>query len=169
MKPLTTFHLTLRHRLFIGICIGLFFFGGGNDVLALDVNRNGISDVWDRIYPTAAANLTQDPDGDGYTSRQEGEQGTNPFDASDQFGRTTFTRSVSGDTVNLSWRSLFGRFYGIQESEDLLNWQFRAYAYGAPGVLTTQVIVTNTAARKFFRVVSYPQYDYDADSDERIP
>ena len=121
MTLFATFYLTHRHRFLIGICLGSYFFGGGNAVLALDVNRNGISDVWDRIYPTAAANLTQDPDGDGYTSRQEGEQGTNPFDASDHFGRTTFTRSLSGDTASLSWRSLFGRSYGIQESEDLLN------------------------------------------------
>jgi hypothetical protein len=35
----------------------------------IDTNNNGVSDVWERIYPTAAANLSRDHDG---------KQGTNP-------------------------------------------------------------------------------------------
>jgi hypothetical protein len=170
MKPPSTSrsshcHRPIQYRLLIGLCLGSFLLGNGSHAKPLDLNQNLISDVWERIYPTAAANLTQDPDGDGYASRQEGEQGTNPFDANDYFGKTSFIRSVSGNTDILSWKSIPERYYIVEESEDLLIWQYRSSIYGAPGAITTQEIVPSTASRKFFRVISYPEYDYDTDAD----
>ncbi len=34
----------------------------------IDTNNNGVSDVWERTYPTAAANLSRDHDGDSLVS-----------------------------------------------------------------------------------------------------
>jgi Bacterial TSP3 repeat len=170
MKTLAAFYPAHRprlapHRFLICLYLSFFFFGNESHVLALDLNHNLISDVWERIYPTAAANLNQDPDGDGCTSRQEGEQGTNPFDASDYFGITSFTRSVYGSSVNFSWKSIPGRYYEVEESENLLTWQFGGYEQRASGAVTTWEIVPGTASHKFFRVISYPQSDFDADRD----
>lgn len=63
---------------------------------ALDANGNGISDVWEYLYPAAAANLANDDDGDGCTNGEEGRSWTNPGASASFFKPTAF--SAGGGT-----------------------------------------------------------------------
>ena len=47
----------------------------------IDLNGNGISDVWERTYNANGVNPNSDPDGDGFSNLQEAIAGTNPFDS----------------------------------------------------------------------------------------
>src|SRR5215467_1633635 len=47
----------------------------------LDLNGNGISDVWELVYNVEISNPDLDSDGDGVSDRMEAIAGTNPYDA----------------------------------------------------------------------------------------
>src|ERR1017187_847597 len=47
----------------------------------IDLNGNGISDVWEWLYNAPNINPNTDPDGDGFSNLQEATAGTNPFDS----------------------------------------------------------------------------------------
>jgi len=44
----------------------------------IDLNGNGISDVWEWVYGANNVNPNADPDGDGFSNLQEAIAGTNP-------------------------------------------------------------------------------------------
>ena len=45
----------------------------------IDLNGNGMSDVWEAVYNANGINPNADPDGDGFSNLQEAVAGTNPF------------------------------------------------------------------------------------------
>lgn len=133
---------------------------------ALDLNSNGMSDVWERVYSVSDPVL--DPDGDGQDNLKEAEAGTNPNDPNDSFKTTGFSISNDGTYASLTWRSAEGRYYEVEESADLMSWNYAEYAQGEYEALGTSVTLYREFAshpRIFFRVRGYPEYDYDEDRD----
>src|SRR6266567_3410271 len=47
----------------------------------VDLNGNGMSDIWELIYGAAGLDPKGDADGDGASNLQEAIAGTNPFDS----------------------------------------------------------------------------------------
>jgi len=47
----------------------------------VDLNGNGMSDVWEWVYSAYGINPNSDSDGDGFSNLQEVIAGTNPFDS----------------------------------------------------------------------------------------
>ena len=47
----------------------------------VDLNGNGMSDVWEWVYSAYGINPNSDSDGDGFSNLQEAIAGTNPFDS----------------------------------------------------------------------------------------
>jgi hypothetical protein len=126
----------------------------------LDLNGNGMSDVWEQIYwPVHSPD--NDPDGDGVINKLEAIAGTNPRDTNSLPKISLVTRSTNTCSVTM-WGAL-GKQYQLQSVQDLAssNWVTEATM-----VARTSTIVTLTAAAdvtaKFFRV-SISDVDTDGD------
>ena len=82
-----------------------------------DSDGNGLGDEWERKYflQTSGTDPMADPDGDGYTNRDEYYMGTNPIDPNSPFEYQDF--EVSGVEITLGWKGKRGRQYQIYEAE----------------------------------------------------
>lgn len=135
---------------------------------AIDLDGDGMSDVWQRVHNIATGDTTTDIDGDGRSNAKEAEAGTNPRDPNDYFRTFDFTVSPTLDEVSLSWRSVEERYYEIEQSTDLVSWNYVSYGYGDYDQTTTSTafsLYPPGQSKMFFRVQGYPQYDYDYDGD----
>lgn len=67
-------------RVFLFIVIGgLLSVGVRGPAQSIDLNHNGISDVWEWMYNAYGINPNTDPDDDGFVNSQEAIAGTDPF------------------------------------------------------------------------------------------
>lgn len=129
----------------------------------LDLDSNGLGDVWEAKFQPAAFVLAQDDDGDGRTSREEFEAGTDPLRADDVFSVRDIT-ALGGNLV-LKWSSQGGKRYQIQSTENPGipgSWQTLAGQHvGNDGDLTVST-PRPTSGKAFFRVIVA---DIDSDGD----
>ena len=127
----------------------------------VDLNTNGMSDVWEQIYGASALPPAADADGDGVSNLQEALAGTSPFNTN-SFPKIS-TSVLAGTNFIVSLACELGKQYQLQSvaTLDSTNW-----------VVETNVIVrsgtnlTLTAAAgvngKFFRTAVS---DVDSDGD----
>jgi len=129
----------------------------------LDLDSNGLGDVWEAKFQPAAFVLAQDVDGDGRTNREEFEAGTDPLRADDVFAVRDIT-ALGGNLV-LKWSSQAGKRYQIQSTENPGipgSWQTLAGQHvGNDGDLTVST-PRPTSGKAFFRVIVA---DIDSDGD----
>ncbi|MBK8475707.1 MAG: hypothetical protein IPL39_05190 [Opitutaceae bacterium] len=138
----------------------------GNPALhaIVDLDHDGISDVWRTAFPAAGA-PTADPDGDGATNLDESVAGTSPFSAASALAAAPETDG-SGNLV-LHWAGLRGKRYQIESSTDFATWtpQGTALQPAVDGPLTPIVRPAGSAgadSRRFWRV-AVSELDTDAD------
>ena len=133
----------------------------------VDLNGNGMSDVWEQFFQAGGASPSADSDFDGQTNLAESLAGTNPFDPKSVFKATQV--SVGSGNITLKWASVFGQRYQIQTSATLSApaWQ----DLGAPFAGTGQEMSASFGLipgeqRKFYRVaVSSLDSDNDGVTD----
>ncbi len=127
---------------------------------AIDLNGNGLSDIWELSYQAQGLNPQTDTDGDGMTNLQESIAGTNPFSAASRFA-VTRVEPASGGGITLHWPSAAGKVYHVYASGNLKNWSPTGNdIVGTGGELQTTQTPNNNP--KFYRVqVS----DVDTDGD----
>ena len=125
----------------------------------VDRNNNGISDIWEALYPTAGA-PDADPDGDGVPNRQEALAGTDPTNPASGFAALS-TRDASGNLV-VRWPSIAGKYYFVDASTDLATWTALPGEYTGTGAELSAIVRpagTVGGPRAFWHVVVF-----DADS-----
>ncbi len=123
----------------------------------MDLNGDGVSDVWAAAESAENLALDEDPDGDGASTRDEAGSGTNPMLASSVL-RTDLQHSPEG--LRILWESVAGKSYQLERSEDLKIWQpvgERMLALGGPMSL---LLADAGIATYRIRV-----YDIDQDQD----
>ena len=131
----------------------------------VDLDGDGMSDVWQQAFGAVGINPNGDDDGDGQTNFAESVAGTNPFDATSVFKLTRI--NVGGGFVTLSWTTALGQRYQVQSSPTITNptWQ----DFGTPLVGTGTEMTTTLglpAGAKYFRVrVSSQDSDNDGITD----
>jgi len=89
----------------------------------IDINANGLSDIWEFRYP-AASDPAVDTDGDGQSNRSESIAGTDPVDPRSFLPAPTLSYRPATQTLELSWVGVPGKSYQLQRSADLKagNW-----------------------------------------------
>lgn len=117
---------------------------------ALDVDMDGMSDVWEKRYQAEALLPMMDEDGDGQTNAEESLAGTDPFQ-SDSLLEFTFNE-YRQNGIMLSWDSTAGGIYQVELSHDLgHNWVPVGNPIGGNGGEITAV-VKKSGALAFYRV-----------------
>lgn len=81
---------------------------GVTPAFALDLDANGLSDVWEARYHASSLLATEDTDGDGQTNAEESIAGTDPRDAT---SRHAVTIEMNGTVISLTTQTLPGKKY----------------------------------------------------------
>jgi hypothetical protein len=128
---------------------------------ALDLNSDGVPDVWALVHGLGAITMSEDSDGDGQTNAQEAFWGTNPMSA----GSTTLITSITSDAygIHLIFTGQAGKQYQVQAATTLGGaWSnVGTPVSGIDGEITASPEVPN-ATDKYYRVVVS---DVDTDGD----
>lgn len=121
---------------------------------AADADGDGMPDAWETLHGLNPAldDSALDPDGDGRTNGEEQSAGTDPLDAASVLDIT----SLAGG--NLTWSSVPGRSYRIEESSGLSTWQTvpGMAAVPATGSTTSVAVAPTPGPSRFFRVRALP-------------
>jgi len=129
----------------------------------LDLDSNGLGDVWEAKYRPAVLLPGGDEDGDDRTNLEECEAGTDPLSAEDLFAISDI--APQGDDLRLKWETQAGKRYQLQRTstpENAGSWEMLPGQLAGTGgelAITTPRPATSTA---FYRVVAA---DVDTDND----
>lgn len=88
-----------------------------------DLNTNRLPDAWENIYFPNASSVSslEDSDRDGFSNMDEFLSGTSPTDAN-SFFKASVQNLPEENMLRISWQGTLGRFYFVEVSEDLRNW-----------------------------------------------
>jgi uncharacterized protein (DUF1800 family) len=152
---------SLTNRLFQTAAVGLFAYliSIGAVHAGVDLNGDGMSDIWQLIFHAQGVDPKADADGDGQTNLQESIAGTDPFNANSAF-KVTKVDSAGGN-ITLHWPSVRGKRYQVYSSTNLTSWGAVGSVLAGTGNELTATLAKGSAPN-FFRVnVS----DVDTDGD----
>jgi hypothetical protein len=82
----------------------------------IDLNGNGMSDIWELIYGASGLASSSDADGDGVSNGLESIAGTNPFDSNSVPRISAITQSSTNFTVSMA--CAWGKQYELQSALD---------------------------------------------------
>src|SRR5436309_2515158 len=127
----------------------------------INLNGNGMSDIWELIYGAAGLNPNADADGDGVPNRLESVAGTNPFD-SNSVPRIAHSAYL-GTNFTVTLPAVLGKSYELQSSSALTSgsWVNESSLVARTGAVVSLTAPVTPSAR-FFRVVIS---DVDTDGD----
>lgn len=168
MSPHSPFWCGPRRACFAIACLAL---AASTRLHALvDTNKDGISDVWAALYPTAGGPAA-DPDRDGANNGAESLAGTDPLDPADHLTATVavdpgtiYSTFTKGDIV-ARWHGVVGKRYRIQTSTNLTSWSTtnQLVCVEPDCVVTVRFTsTTDTATARFWRVQAF---DNDANTN----
>jgi uncharacterized protein (DUF1800 family) len=151
-----------RHVSFLSL-LGFSFFAmslGVAEARIIDLNHNGMSDIWEWMYNAYGVNPSADPDGDGFSNLQESIAGTNPFNSNSFPNIAVMTSTGSNFSVTIP--SLLGKQYQLQGTSTVgTNWIVETSVVARSGTNVTLTAPTNATAR-FYRIAIS---DVDTDGD----
>ena len=130
----------------------------------VDLNGNGLDDVWELHYRATGVDPNADPDRDGRTNREESDAGTDPFDGTSVLKITSYAEAGSGD-VEVGFSTVTGKTYEVfigsgLKADDFLPAGVRHQGDGSP--VTATVSGGAVGPKKFFKVAPGNQ---DSDGD----
>ena len=130
----------------------------------VDLNGNGMSDIWEWTYGSGNLSPTADPDGDHFTNLQEATAGTDPNDPN-SYPRISQVVMV-GTNISITAPGALGKKYTLQSrpvsnTVASTNWTEETNIVLRSGSFVTLTVpVSNT--NRFFRIVTS---DVDTDGD----
>jgi uncharacterized protein (DUF1800 family) len=142
-------------RIFLRLCALLVALVACERIQAqkLDLNGNGMSDVWEQIYNAVALDPNLDSDGDGFSNLQESIAGTDPFNAN-SYPKIP-PPAYSGSNFSVTLPSALGKQYQLQSVQPQIsgwtNWTVEYTIVARTGSVVTLTAPIGATA-KFFRV-----------------
>jgi len=132
--------------------------------IMIDLNDNGMDDIWELIYGASALDPNVDTDGDGVINRLESIAGTNPFD-SNSVPRISFG-TYAGSNFSVTLPCALGKLYQLQSSVVLSPTNWSNWITEASIVVRSGTNLSLSAPSgpdvKFFRI-SISDVDSDGD------
>ncbi len=127
----------------------------------VDVNENGMSDVWEWIYGATDLDPNADTDGDGVINSLEALAGTDPFDSNSVPKISSMGYSVTNFSVTMS--NAWGKFYQLQSVQipGSTNWVNETNVIARSGTMSTLTAPADVVT-KYFRI---SVADVDSDGD----
>lgn len=135
----------------------VWFFCLQTALFGVDLDNDGVDDLYSARYGVAGVDPSTDPDGDGFDIFHESQFETDPLDPAD---RPTLWLEP-GDTANISWYSKRGIAYRPETSVDLVGWLADGALQIGTGSLGRLPADTRGQAR-YFRLQGFP---IDSDGD----
>ena len=83
----------------------------------VDLNGNGMSDIWEWLYGAYGVDPLTDLDGDGFSNLQESIAGTNPFDVRSYPHISSWSASMG--SISITVPSTAGKLYTLQSATNL--------------------------------------------------
>ena len=117
----------------------------------IDLNGNGMSDVWEQIYGASALSPSADTDGDGVSNLKEALAGTNPNDTNSFPHITGYGATMTNFSTTFSCAP--GKVYQLQSITNLgsTNWTIQTNLVVRSGTNLT-LTALSAATGKFFRI-----------------
>jgi len=129
----------------------------------IDLNHNGMSDVWEWKYNAVGISPGADPDGDNFSNLQEALAGTDPLN-SNSFPHITYTACIS-NTLAVTVPSAPGKMYQLQSCTNVSGsapWMVETNLEAGAGITNLTLNAPVTVGMKFYRVAVT---DVDSDGD----
>ena len=152
----------VKARLWIVALVSVLVVGSS---FAIDLNGNGMSDVWERKYLVPAEAGAEDYDGDGFSNQQESLLGTDPRDF---FSRAYLDLSPDHGEPgewHLRINTGVGKIYEVQTSTNLATWPAVLSGIAGTGAPVDVVVTQGNQAitKAFFRYRLTGEIDADGD------
>src|SRR6266480_272561 len=91
-------------------------------ISGIDLNNDGMSDVWQQKYSVPSADANLDYDGTGLTNSQKSLLGLDPRNPNSRFHLEIVSDSANNQ-LHLRLDTVFGKLYQLENSSDLQNWE----------------------------------------------
>ena len=120
----------------------------------LDVNSNGISDVWEQLRNAVGIDPNADSDGDGFSNALEALAGTDPFNPN-SYPKISGVM-ISGTNFVMNMPAAAGKLYQLQScwlTNSPLTWSNETSVLAQPGITNISFPAPANVAGKFFRVL----------------
>ncbi len=153
-----------RFPLFSYIAAAILLTVISHPAAGIDLNANGVSDIWELVFGAAGLDPQGDADADGVSNLQESIAGTDPFDPNSAPRITA--QAINGSNIVVTISAAAGKQYQLQSTPAVadgvsLNWTTETIVVARGEPLVTLNAAMSAAAR-FFRVAVS---DVDSDSD----
>jgi uncharacterized protein (DUF1800 family) len=135
----------------LALAVILLLLARSGSAQMIDLNNNGLSDIWEWTYNAYGINPAADNDGDGFSNLQEAIAGTNPFNSNSYPHITLGVYSAAGFSVTVP--SALGKQYTLLSDTMLgdTNWTTETNVVARSGTNVT-LIGSPSSTMKFYRV-----------------